>query len=1022
MLCFSHDSTTLASLHQAHSNKHVAIRLWNVRTGEERLSISPGKIGRGWPDLRRTKFRFSNDDRVLITAWNSGVHSLVEYWNTLTGDLEHTFGSAPEQATPRAKLIDTAPDGCLVAMTWFSRTVDVLDLRTMSQVRLLDEHFHIVTAIAFSHDSQHIATGTADGTVCSWNIKTGHRTCMPSECRSQIHKLTYLPSNPLILASASDDCTIRVWNLCTGEPIRTLDGHKSPVDSLFFISGGEFMVSGSIDQEIKVWEVSTRKQIYEFRGHSCFPRAQIAFSSDRSLLALTDAGGCIHLIDLLTMERVETLGWESVSLQEPSKMRCMTFSYTGLQIAASQYKHTRVWDLSTANKGTSYQIDCAAEELMFSADDTTLVGLAYDDHPRKFVQIWQARTGKLIRTISSRPNEEICAALVISDHQVMTLALSKEQVKLFEHPPGQDPEPKYSLLDDRTESTDLSADGELTLTGSSHGAVELWRTLTGERVRKFCRYGSCVEAAALSQVADSVISVFSNCTVQSWNLHDGEHLWTVDVSHWPIQDNHGLNSPQTPIIFSTDGRMLALWNGRTFELRCTRTGRLLDEVQQADVGIGDHYFRAHFPNLSSPANIIVESRAGSPEHMSFREMIEFVGWIGHSYAFPALSSNGKLVATLTIPPCGAVQLWDPARLYSYTGDKSSLSPKIAKSQVRQVSFSPDNRTVVATADHSTKLWDAAESIEDFEFDISPLKPLRATTSLDGSLIAVWDSSAFTQVLNVSTSKLVGTLRIKDTIIAQMLPGSAQDLAVSELVFLPTQQVLACAYTTSEIFVLIWDSHIRRTLMLESTGKHHGVAHSALAFTPDGNTLVLVAIEGTQGIKQPAKHCMLIWDLKSAKLSGRHTIIQDNVKAVTLTPDAQLVVTASASGVIVWERSNATQVQVLEWPVNCIPSDGSDWSCAVLDQTQVRFSTDGLTVYTSSFGTYTLEWSSSFRQLEALKRIASMEYISPWIRHRDDDLVCVPHGYGTHFDLALNTLVIDQSTLDTLAFFQLVNGH
>jgi WD40 repeat protein len=53
--------------------------------------------------------------------------------------------------------------------------------------------------------------------------------------------------------SGSDDKTIKVWNLHTGELNRTLEGHSGMVNSVAISTDGQILVSGSRDNTLKVW-------------------------------------------------------------------------------------------------------------------------------------------------------------------------------------------------------------------------------------------------------------------------------------------------------------------------------------------------------------------------------------------------------------------------------------------------------------------------------------------------------------------------------------------------------------------------------------------------------------------------------------------------------------------------------------------------------------------------------------------------------------------------------------------------
>jgi polycomb protein EED len=82
-----------------------------------------------------------------------------------------------------------------------------------------------------------------------------------------INDLQISPLSPNILASASEDYTIRLWNLNTehvGQPCRAIlggQGHKQPLLALDFHPNGRWLLSGAMDTAIALWAVPTLSEL-----------------------------------------------------------------------------------------------------------------------------------------------------------------------------------------------------------------------------------------------------------------------------------------------------------------------------------------------------------------------------------------------------------------------------------------------------------------------------------------------------------------------------------------------------------------------------------------------------------------------------------------------------------------------------------------------------------------------------------------------------------------------------------------
>ncbi|MCC5650628.1 hypothetical protein LC609_12420 [Nostoc sp. XA013] len=99
------------------------------------------------------------------------------------------------------------------------------------------------------------------------------------------------------LASGSGDNTIKLWDVTTGKAIKTLTGHSNTVISVGFSPDGKTLASGSGDNTIKLWDVTTGKAIKTLTGHSS-PVYSVGFSPDGKTLASGSGDKTVILWDL----------------------------------------------------------------------------------------------------------------------------------------------------------------------------------------------------------------------------------------------------------------------------------------------------------------------------------------------------------------------------------------------------------------------------------------------------------------------------------------------------------------------------------------------------------------------------------------------------------------------------------------------------------------------------------------------------------------------------------------------------
>src|SRR5436190_2018448 len=94
----------------------------------------------------------------------------------------------------------------------------------------------------------------------------------------QVHAVASSPDGQL-LASASRDKTVRLWDPRTGASRGTLEGHSDLVSAVAFSPDGQLLASASYDKTVRLWDPRTGASRSTLEGHSHWVRA-VAFSPD----------------------------------------------------------------------------------------------------------------------------------------------------------------------------------------------------------------------------------------------------------------------------------------------------------------------------------------------------------------------------------------------------------------------------------------------------------------------------------------------------------------------------------------------------------------------------------------------------------------------------------------------------------------------------------------------------------------------------------------------------------------------
>ena len=107
-----------------------------------------------------------------------------------------------------------------------------------------------------SSDGRTLASGSRDKTIKIWNLATGELIRTLSGHSENVLSVAMSSDGRTLASGGGYDKTIKIWNLATGQLIRTLSGHFENVWSVAISPDGRTLASGSEDKTIKIWRVS----------------------------------------------------------------------------------------------------------------------------------------------------------------------------------------------------------------------------------------------------------------------------------------------------------------------------------------------------------------------------------------------------------------------------------------------------------------------------------------------------------------------------------------------------------------------------------------------------------------------------------------------------------------------------------------------------------------------------------------------------------------------------------------------
>ncbi|GAA6061143.1 hypothetical protein JCM10212_001743 [Sporobolomyces blumeae] len=162
-----------------------------------------------------------------------------------------------------------SPRGDLVASGGMDETVRVWDVQKGTCMRNLPAHSEPVSAVQFSRDGTMIVSGSWDGYIRIWDTATGQcLKTLVNEDNAPVSNVRFTPNSRFVFTSTLDS-TIRLWDYHSDNLMKSYTGHvnrKYCIPSTL-TEDGKYLISGSEDHKVVVWDVQTRQVVDSFSAH-----------------------------------------------------------------------------------------------------------------------------------------------------------------------------------------------------------------------------------------------------------------------------------------------------------------------------------------------------------------------------------------------------------------------------------------------------------------------------------------------------------------------------------------------------------------------------------------------------------------------------------------------------------------------------------------------------------------------------------------------------------------------------------
>lgn len=481
--------------------------------------------------------------------------------------------------------------------------------------------------------------------------KLSDKTFAPEGHEGSVNAVTVTPNGKYIVSGSSDK-TIRIWDVENGAQIMILEGHEKDVNAVAVDKDGKYIISGSSDKTIRIWDLKTGLQNGEpLIGHEGIVNA-VAINDECTRIV---SGSSDHTVRFWDFKKRMEIG--DKKMKHDSAVSAVAITPDGHRIVSGSMDNTIcLWDLETGDrvgepiKGHEFSVNA----ISLVPDGSRIISGSND----KTIRIWNTET--------YNSNDE----------------------KIIECQYG----PVFCLA--------TTCDGTRVVSGSGSNYISVWNanTLKSE-IPPIKGHKTYVNSVAVTPDGKRIISGSADKTIGIWDLNSGESMMPIEEGHSEAIYSVLVTNDDRFIISRSSDKLIRIWdletktllgkldNSRTNSLNCiamTKDGKRIVSALRSYITVYD---------LKTSSLIRRWKVHNYPETKTFSF---FRQWEVHIIAVD-LTPDGKYI--ISRDENGTICIWDLK-----TGEYIR-SLKGHDNSYIEFTFSIDGKKFIGKSNRYTYIWD-----------------------------------------------------------------------------------------------------------------------------------------------------------------------------------------------------------------------------------------------------------------------------------------------------------------------------
>lgn len=280
---------------------------------------------------------------------------------------------------------------------------------------------------------------------------------------SWVTTVAFNPKMPSLVSGSLDD-TLKIWNLQTGQLMYTLEGHARGVNDLVLGSGGQVLASCGDDDVVKIWNLSEGTLLHVLKGHMR-DVTSVAIGVKGFLLASGSEDMTIKLWKLDKGTLLKTLTGSAGMIRSVA----LTSDEETL-ISGGMDNKVRVWNAQSGQQVRVFSGHLnTVNQVAISPDNCMLASASKD----RTVRLWSLGSGALIHTLNDH-SQEVNGVAIAPDSRTVVSGSSDSTVKVWS---GQSGQLRHTLTGHTNSilGVAIHPSGRLIASASADKTIKVWR-------------------------------------------------------------------------------------------------------------------------------------------------------------------------------------------------------------------------------------------------------------------------------------------------------------------------------------------------------------------------------------------------------------------------------------------------------------------------------------------------------------------------------------------------------------------